>query len=164
MGPDAELDESDPEVFAAVFREGLRGLSESHGGHLPACRTLRTTTTAATARFGEMVVVLDGIMEALDAGRDVSEQQLARFQELLGGGIGMPGLSMNVANRFGQAANSVIECYQSGFLYGFLSGGPVAVYASAAPSCTRSRRRLRAAAHPRGCVPRRAARGCTLRP
>ena len=35
----------------------------------------------------------------------------------------MPGLPMNVANRFGQAANHVIECYNSGFLYGFLGGG-----------------------------------------
>lgn len=122
MGPDAELDESDPEVFATVFREALRGLSESMAGISPP-PDIAEYHDAATARFGEMVVVLDGIMEALDAGRDVSGQQLARFQELLGGGIGMPGLPMNVANRFGQAANSVIECYNSGFLYGFLSGG-----------------------------------------
>ena len=122
MGPDSELDESDPEVFATVFREALRGLSESMAGISPP-PDIAEYHDAATVRFGEMVVVLDGIMEALDAGREVSAEQLARFQELLGGGIGMPGLPMNVANRFGQAANSVIECYQSGFLYGFLSGG-----------------------------------------
>ena len=67
--------------------------------------------------------MLDGIIESLDAGREVTDAQLARFRELLGGGIGMPGLPLNVANRFGQAANNVIECYNSGFLYGFLSGG-----------------------------------------
>ncbi len=122
MGPDAELDQSDPEVFATVFQEALRGLAENMAGISPPA-DIAQYHDAATARFGEMVVVLDGIMEALDAGREVSAQQLARFQDLLGGGIGMPGLPMNVANRFGQAANSVIECYQSGFLYGFLSGG-----------------------------------------
>lgn len=122
MGPDAELDESDPEVFATVFREGVRGLAENLATISPPA-DIAEYHDAATARFGEMVVVLDGIMEALDAGREVSGEQLARFQQLLGGGIGMPGLPMNVANRFGQAANSVIECYNSGFLYGFLSGG-----------------------------------------
>ena len=122
MEPGASLDESDPEVFATVFREAIQGLSEAMAGISPPA-DIAEYHDAATTRFGEMVVVLDGIMETLDAGREVSAQQLARFQELLGGGIGMPGLPMNVANRFGQAANSVIECYNSGFLYGFLSGG-----------------------------------------
>ncbi len=122
MGPDADLDESDPEVFAMVFREALGGLAESMAGIAPP-PDIAEYHVAATARFGEMAEVLDGIMEALDAGREVSDEQLARFRQLLGGGIGMPGLDLNVANRFGQAANHVIECYNSGFLYGFLSGG-----------------------------------------
>lgn len=122
MGPDAELDESDPEVFAMVFREAMRGLSEAMAGIWPPA-DIAEYHDAATVRFGEMVVVLDGIMEALDAGQEVSGEQLARFQQLLGGGIGMPGLPMNIANRFAQAANNVIECYNSGFLYGFLGGG-----------------------------------------
>lgn len=122
MGPNADLDESDPEVFATVFREALRGLSESMAGISPP-PDIAEYHVAATARFEEMVVVLDGIMEALDAGREVSAEQLARFQQLLGGGIGMPGLPLNIANRFAQAANHVIECYNSGFLFGFLGGG-----------------------------------------
>ena len=122
LGPNADLDESDPEVFATVFLEALRGLAEAMAGITPP-PDIAEFHVAATEQFGEMVVVLDGIMEALDAGREVPAEQLTRFQQLLRGGIGMPGLPRGVANRFGQAANYVIECYNSGFLLGFLGGG-----------------------------------------
>ena len=122
MGPDADLDQSDPEVFATVFREALRALAEDLAGISPP-PDIAEHHFAAAAQFGEIVVVLDGIMEALDAGREVPAEQLAHFRELVGGGIGMPGLPPSVANRFAQAANHVIECYNSGFLYGFLGGG-----------------------------------------
>ena len=46
-----------------------------------------------------------------------------RFFVYLYGIDGGPPLSIMEANRLGQAANSVIECYNSGFLYGFLSSG-----------------------------------------
>ena len=122
LGPDAELDDSDPEVFAAVFREGLRGLAADLALIAPP-DAVAEYHDASIARFQEMVDVLDGIMEALDAGQEVTQAQLTRFQELLGDGIGMPGLPFDVANRLAQAANSVIECYNSGFLLGFLGGG-----------------------------------------
>ncbi len=122
LGPNADLDESDPEVFATLFLEGLRGLGADLSV-IPAPDDIAEYHGASIERFEEMVAVLDGIIESLDAGREVSDAQIARFRELLGGGIGMPGLPLNVANRFGQAANNVIECYNSGFLYGFLSGG-----------------------------------------
>ena len=122
LGPNADLDESDPEVFATLFLEGLRGLGADLSA-IPAPDDIAEYHGASIGRFEEMVAVLDGIIESLDAGREVSDAQLARFRELLGGGIGMPGLPLNVANRFGQAANNVIECYNSGFLYGFLGGG-----------------------------------------
>ena len=122
LGPDADLDESDPEIFALVFIEALKGLSADMGAISPP-PAIAEYHAAGVGRYDEMVDVLEEILETLDAGGEVSPAQLARFQSLLAGGIGLPGLPFDEANRLGQAANSVIECYNSGFLYGFLSGG-----------------------------------------
>lgn len=122
LGPDADLDESDPEIFAQVFVEALKGLSEDMGAISPP-PAIAEYHAAGVGRYDEMVDVLEEILETLDAGGEVSPAQLARFQSLLAGGIGLPGLPFDEANRLGLAANSVIECYNSGFLYGFLSSG-----------------------------------------
>lgn len=123
LGPDAEFDESDPEMFATAFLEALRGLAaDMREISLP--DGVADYHTAAVERFDEMVATLDGVMEALDAGSEVADEQLARFQTLLQGGIGLPGLPLSEVNRLAQAANEVIECYGSGFLLGFLGGAP----------------------------------------
>ena len=122
LGPDAELDESDPEMFAAVFLEALRGLAaDMQEGSPP--DGVASYHAASIGRYEEMVAVLDDILETSDAGGEVADEQLARFQQLLGGGLGMALLPLAEANRLAQAANNVIECYNSGFLYGFLGGG-----------------------------------------
>lgn len=122
LGPDAELDESDPEVFATVFAEAMRGLSLAMLEMTPPVE-IAEYHDAGGARFHEMANLLDDILETLDAGGEVSTEQLGRFQALLAGGIGLPGLPFEYADRLGQAANNVVECFGSGFLYGFLSGG-----------------------------------------
>ncbi len=122
LGPNASLDESDPEVFAAVFTEGLRGLAADMREISPPAGVVQYHD-GSIARYEEMVALLDGILETLDAGDEVSAETLARFQQLLQGGIGMPGLPVDVRERVAQAANGVIECYGSGFLLGFLGGG-----------------------------------------
>ena len=123
LGDGTELDEDDPAVFAAVFREALRGLAadlvliappdEVAGSH-----------AAAIGLYEEMVSVLDSITGALEAGAEPATADLVRFQELLQGGSAMPGLPPAEANRLGQAANHVPECFGSGFLLGFLSARP----------------------------------------
>jgi hypothetical protein len=122
LEPGAELDESDPAVFAAVFGEALRGLSLAMLEMTPPAE-IAEYHDAGGARFHEMANLLESILETLDAGGEVTAEQLGRFQELLAGGMGLPGLPFNEANRLGQAANNVVECFGSGFLYGFLSGG-----------------------------------------
>jgi len=122
LGPDAELDESDPEVFAMVFGEAIAGLARDMALITPP-DGIAAYHAAAIARFSEMGVLLEGVMGALDAGQAPAAADLARFQELLQGGLGMPDLPFDEANRLGLAANNVIECYNSGFLYGFLGGG-----------------------------------------
>ena len=122
LGPDANLDESDPEVFAAVFTEGLRGLAADMQQMSPP-DGVAAYHAASIGRYEEMVALLDGILETLDAGEEVAAEDLARFRQLLGGGLGMPGLPVDVRERVAQAANGVIECYGSGFLLGFLGGG-----------------------------------------
>lgn len=122
MGPDADLDESDPEVFFMVFGEAIAGLARDMALVTPP-DAFATYHAAATERFDEMSAVLEGIMGALDAGQEPAAEDLGRFQQLLQGGLGMRGLPLEDANRLAQAANNVIECYNSGFLYGFLGGG-----------------------------------------
>ncbi len=122
LGPDAELDESDPEVFARVFGEAIAGLARDMALITPP-EGIATYHAAAIERFNEMTASLDGILGALDAGQEPPAEDLAAFQQLLQGGLGPPGLPFEEANRLGLAANNVIECYTSGFLYGFLSGG-----------------------------------------
>ena len=122
LGPNASLDESDPEVFAAVFTEGLRGLAADMREISPPAGVVQYHD-GSIARYEEMVALLDGILETLDAGDEVAAEDLARFRQLLGGGLGMPGLPVDVRERVAQAANGVIECYGSGFLLGFLGGG-----------------------------------------
>ena len=122
LGPDASLNESDPEVFATVFTEGLRGLAADMRAISPPAG-VAVYHDGSIARYEEMVALLDGILTTLDAGDEVSAETLARFQQLLQGGIGMPGLPPADANRLAQAANGVVECYGSGFLLGFLGGG-----------------------------------------
>lgn len=122
LGPDADLDESDPEVFATVFAEAMRGLSLAMLEMTPPVE-IAQYHDAGGARFHEMANLLDDILETLDAGDEVSAEQLGRFQGLLAGGIGLPGLPFEYADRLGQAANNVVECFGSGFLYGLLSGG-----------------------------------------
>ena len=120
LDPDANIDESDPEVFAALFTEALRGLAADMGAMSPPDSVVEYHA-AGTVRFEEMVGILDGIIAALDAGEEVAAEDLARFQQLLQGGVGLPGLPFNEANRLATAANNVIECYNSGFLFGLLS-------------------------------------------
>ena len=122
LGPDAALDESDPEVFAAVFLEALRGLAADMQEVSPP-DGVASYHAASIGRYEEMVAVLDDILETSEAGGEVADEQLARFQQLLGGGVGMTNLPLAEANRLAQAANNVIECSNSGFLYGFLGGG-----------------------------------------
>ena len=122
LGPDASLDQSDPEVFATVFTEGLRGLAADMREISPPAG-VAVYHDGSIARYEEMVALLDGILTTLDAGDEVSAETLARFQQLLQGGIGMPGLPPADANRLAQAANGIVECYGSGFLLGFLGGG-----------------------------------------
>lgn len=122
LGPDADLDESDPEVFATVFGEAMRGLSLAMLEMTPPAE-IAQYHDAGGARFHEMANLLADILETLDAGGEVSDEQLGRFQALLAGGIGLPGLPFEYADRLGQAANNVVECFGSGFLYGFLGGG-----------------------------------------
>ena len=107
-------------MFAALFTEALRGLAADMGAISPP-DGVAEYHAAAIARFEEMVVILDGIIATLDAGEEVAAEGLARFQQLLQGGLGLPGLPFSEANRLGMAANNVIECYQSGFLYGLLT-------------------------------------------
>ena len=121
-GPDAELDESDPEVFATLFGEAMRGLSLAMLEMTPPAEIVQYHD-AAGARFHEMANLLEGIIETLDAGGEVTDEQLARFQGLLAGGMGLPGLPFEYADRLAQAANNVVECLGSGFLYGLLGGG-----------------------------------------
>lgn len=123
LGPEAELDESDPEVFATVFAEAMRGLSLAMLEMTPPVE-IAEYHDAGGARFHEMANLLEDILETLDAGGEVSTEQLGRFQALLAGGIGLPGLPFEYADRLGQAANNVVECFGSGFLYGFLAGAP----------------------------------------
>ena len=123
LGPEAELDESDPEVFATVFAEAMRGLSLAMLEMTPPVE-IAEYHDAGGVRFHEMANVLEDILATLDAGGEVSAEQLGRFQALLAGGIGLPGLPFEYADRLGQAANNVVECFGSGFLYGFLAGGP----------------------------------------
>ena len=120
LDPNADLDESDPEVFASLFTEALRGLAADMGAMSPPDSVVEYHA-AGTVRFEEMVGILDGIIAALDAGEEVAAEDLARFQQLLQGGVGLPGLPFNEANRLATAANNVIECYNSGFLFGLLS-------------------------------------------
>ena len=122
LGPDAELDESDPEMFATVFLEALRGLAADMQEVSPP-DDVTSYHAASIGRYEEMVAVLDDILETSEAGGEVVDEQLARFQQLLGGGLGMALLPLAEANRLAQAANNVIECYNSGFLFGFLGGG-----------------------------------------
>ena len=122
LGPDAELDESDPEMFATVFLEALRGLAADMQEVSPP-DDVASYHAASIGRYEEMVAVLDDILETSEAGGEVADEQLARFQQLLGGGLGMALLPLAEANRLAQAANNVIECYNSGFLLGFLGGG-----------------------------------------
>ena len=109
LGPDASLDQSDPEVFATVFTEGLRGLAADMREISPPAGVV-VYHDGSIVRYEEMVALLDGILTTLDAGDDVSAETLARFQQLLQGGIGMPGLPPADANRLAQAANGVVEC------------------------------------------------------
>lgn len=122
LGPDADLNESDPAVFAVVFGEALRGLSLAMLEMTPPAE-IAQYHDAGGAGFHEMANLLESIVQTLDAGGDVTDEQLGRFQELLAGGMGLPGLPFEYADRLGQAANNVVECFGSGFLYGFLSGG-----------------------------------------
>ena len=122
LGPDAELDESDPEMFATVFLEALRSLAADMQEVSPP-DGVASYHAASIGRYEEMVAVLDDILETSEAGGEVADEQLARFQQLLGGGLGMALLPLAEANRLAQAANNVIECYNSGFLLGFLGGG-----------------------------------------
>ncbi len=122
LGPEADLDESDPEVFATVFAEAMRGLSLAMLEMTPPVE-IAEYHDAGGARFHEMANLLESIIETLDAGGEVTAEQLGLFQGLLAGGIGLPGLPFEYADRLGQAANNVVECFGSGFLYGFLSGG-----------------------------------------
>ncbi|MCY3918548.1 MAG: hypothetical protein OXG38_01920 [Chloroflexi bacterium] len=113
----------DPAVFAAVFHEPLRALAADLALITPPDE-VAAYHAAASGRYEEMVSVLDAITGALDAGADPAAGDLDRFQELLRGGGVMPGLPSADANRLGQAANHVPECFGSGFLLGFLGGGP----------------------------------------
>ena len=122
MDPDADLDQSDPEVFATTFTEALRGLAADLR-EIPSPDRVAEYHNGSIARYEEMVAVLDGILTTLDAGDEVSAETVTRFQQLLQGGVGMPGLPLDEANRLAQAANNLIECYGSGFLLGFLGGG-----------------------------------------
>ena len=122
LDPDADLDESDPEVFGATFAAALRGLAADMRAISPPAGTA-AYHGASTSRFEEMVALLDGIMETLDAGDDVAAEDSDRFQDILQGGVAMLGLPIAEANRLAKAANTVPECFGSGFLLGFLGGG-----------------------------------------
>ena len=121
LGADADFDESDPEVFATVFGEAIAGLAADMAVMTPPDE-IAQYHAGAVARFGEMAALLQSIMGALDAGQEPAAGDLDAFQQILQGGLGMPDLPFDEANRLGLAANNVIECYQSGFLYGLLSG------------------------------------------
>ena len=85
LDPDADLDESDPEVFGATFAAALRGLAADMRAISPPAGTA-AYHGAFTSRFEEMVALLDGIMETFDAGDDVAAEDSDRFQEILQGG------------------------------------------------------------------------------
>lgn len=119
-GADPEGD--DPASFAAVFHEALRGLAADLAPIAPP-DGYAGPHAAAIGRYEEMVAVLDAITGALDAGAEPNAEDVARFEELLRGGLAMPGLSSTDANRLGLAANNVPACFGSGFLFGLLAGG-----------------------------------------
>ena len=119
----ADPEEGDPAVFAAVFHEALRALAADLALITPPDE-VAASHAAAIGRYGEMVSVFDAITGALDAGAEPAPGDLDRFRHLLQGGSAMQRLPSADANRLGQAANHVPECFGSGFLLGFLSGGP----------------------------------------
>ena len=119
-GADPEGD--DPAAFAAVFHEALRGLAADLALIAPP-DGYAGPQAAAIERYEEMVAVLNAITGALDAGAEPDAGDVARFEKLLRGGLAMPGLSSDDANRLGLAANNVPACFGSGFLFGLLGGG-----------------------------------------
>ena len=119
---DADPEGDDPAAFAAVFHEALRGLAADLALIAPP-DGYASPHAAAIGRYEEMVAALDAITGALDAGAEADAGDVARFEELLRGGLAMPGLSSADANRLGMAANNVPACFGSGFLFGLLGGG-----------------------------------------